>query len=96
MHKYLNEYPQADKYRFEDAKKLFPYNDISAEEYAAREAHTWWCFSFDKYIYPDEKLNEWIHSLGDIFYTPRKVQELRLKYLTPEEIKNIEDYENNP
>jgi len=95
MHKYLHEYPKAPEDRIQDAIKTFPYKSVSADEYAAREGHRWVCFSYGEYIYPDEELNEWIHTLDDIFSTPGKIKELRLKYLTPEKIKEVEKYEND-
>ena len=89
MHKYLNEYPPVPEWREEDAVKRFPYKEMSAEEYAAREAHNWVCFSYDEYIYNDSELNEWIHSLGDIFFTKGAVRAEREKHLTREQIKNV-------
>ena len=69
MHKYIKEYPLASKDREEDAKKIFPYQSMSPQEYAELYQDKWYCFSFDDYIYEDEILNEWIHSLGDIFFS---------------------------
>ena len=96
MHDYLHEYPDASEDRIREAIKQFPYKSISAEEYAAREGHRWLCFSFGEYIYPNKELNEWIHTLDDIFFTQGKLNELRLKYLTTDEIKKIEVYESYP
>ena len=94
MHKYLNEYPSVPAGRVEDAERLFPYQAMSPEEYAAREGHLWLCFSFGNYIYENEKLNEWIHTLDDIFFTRGRLQEVREKYLTAEEIKRAEEIES--
>jgi hypothetical protein len=68
MHKYLDELPMADPGRDEDAKRLFPYREMTAEEYHAREGHKWVCFSFGEYRYADSDLDEWIHTLDDIFF----------------------------
>ena len=95
MHKFLQEYPEAPEDIVNDAEKLFPYKEMSAEEYAAREGHGWACFSYDQFIYQNNELNEWIHTLGDIFATPGRMKEIRQKYLTPEEIKKAEEYEND-
>ena len=94
MHKYLDQYLPAPASRVEDAEKIFPYKEISAEEYAAREGHRWASFSFGEYIYPDEKLNEWIHTLDDIFFTPGCLDKVRRKYLTEEEIEVIKEEES--
>ena len=95
MHKYLAEYPPAPPDRVADAKKLFPYQTMSPEEYATREGHNWFCFSFGEYIYADARLNEWIHTLDDIFFTPGRLAEVRQQYLTPEEIKQAEERERD-
>jgi hypothetical protein len=42
-----------------------------------------------------KELNEWIHTLDDIFSTRGKLKELRLKYLTTDEIEKIEEYEKD-
>ena len=90
MHKYLDEYEPAPPDRVRDALEFFPFREISAEEYAARESHKWLCFGFDNYTYEDPELNEWIHTLGDILFTPGAVKEVRNKHLTEEEIEQIE------
>ena len=74
MHKHLSEYPKAPQDREEQAKEWFPYKEMSAEKYAAMEGHHWDCFSFDDYIYSDPILNDWIHSLGDIFFTKGAIE----------------------
>jgi len=86
MHKYMSTYPPASPLRNEDAERLFPYRTMSAEEYAAREGFDWDCFSFGEFVYPDPVLNEWIHTLDDIFFTPGRLTEARNKYLDAEAI----------
>ena len=90
MHRHLDDYPPAPRLRVEDAEKLFPYRTMSPEEYAAREAHNWLSFGFGDFIYADPALNEWIHTLDDIFATPGRVEAARRKYLTSEEIDEID------
>jgi len=88
-----NELPMADPGREEMAREIFPLN-ISPEEYAARNAHGWLCFSFDDYRYSDPKLTQWIQRLGDVLFGRNgapSVEELRARLLTPEEIAAIED-----
>ena len=93
MHKYIDEYGPASDVLEKQAKELFPYTETNPEKYAALEAHNWACFSFDDYIYKDPDLNEWIHTLGDILFTSGGVGVARKKYLTAEEIKEIEKSE---
>ena len=96
MHKHLDKYPPAPESREEHALQIFPYKEMSPEEYAARNAHDWLCFSFDEYIYNNSELNEWIHTLGDIFFTKGAVRAAREKYLTREQIAAVEERENEP
>ena len=88
----IEELPFADPGRVEAAKELFPL-DMSPEEYAARHAHNWMCFSFDDYRYPDARLERWIHRLGDIMFGREgapPMRELRERYLTDEERRAVE------
>ena len=66
---------------------------MTPEEYAARHAHQWLCFSFDDYRYTDPALQQWIHRLGDIFFqresTPT-IEELRARHLNDDERRKIE------
>ncbi len=96
MHKYLHEYSPAPGRYEEEARKLFPYKTLTPEQYAAHEAHKWGSFSFDDYIYNDAELNEWIHSLGDIFFTEGAVEVARKKFLAPPELDRIKQEENGP
>ena len=94
MHRYLDEYDPAPPDRIKDALEFLPYREMSAEEYAARESHKWGSFGFDSYVYEDPELNEWIHTLGDIMFTPGAKEEARRKYLSKEEIRDIENPQN--
>jgi hypothetical protein len=96
MHKYLHELPPAYPRREEDAKALFPYRQMTAEEYAAREGHGWVCFSFGEYRYADPDLNEWIHTLDDIFFTPGELQRIQEKFLSAAELEQIRQEREEP
>jgi hypothetical protein len=96
MHRYMNRYSPAPLSLVEAASSMFPYREMSAEEYAAREAHNWACFSFGQYIYEDASLNDWIHTLDDIFFTPGRLGEVQRKYLTPHEIEEIDRASREP
>ncbi len=91
MHAHIAEYPPAPTERVAEAEKVFPYRSMSPEEYAAREGHNWVCFSFDDFIYPSPELNEWVHSLGDIFFTEGRLSEAKEKCLTPSELAQIKN-----
>lgn len=96
MHRYLNEYPPSPEWREQLAAEAFPYKTMAAEEYAAREAHHWVCFSYGEYIYSDRDLNEWVHSLDDIFFTRGAVEAAREKNLTRNQIRAIEASKYDP
>jgi hypothetical protein len=66
---------------------MFPL-DVTPEEYAARHAHEWVCFSFDDYRFSDEQLDAWNQRLGDIFFRRNgapSVEDLRRHFLTEAE-----------
>jgi hypothetical protein len=79
--------PPADPAYEAQANLMFPL-DLTPEEYAARHAHEWACFSFDEYRFSDGRLDAWIQRLGDIFFARNgapTVDELRQRFLSEEE-----------
>jgi hypothetical protein len=90
MHAHLDQYRPAPPERVADARRLFPYREMSAAEYAARHGGGWVCFSFDDFVYEDPALNEWIHTLGDILFTPGALQAVRRRYFSEAEIAELE------
>ena len=85
--------PLADPGRERDALELFP-RDMSPEEYAARQAHHWFCFSFDDYRYRDAALEHWIHRLGDILFQRNgapSLDALREQFLTADEWQRVRE-----
>ena len=90
-----DERPPASASREADARELFPLDQMSPDEYAARHAHQWDCFSFDDYRYSDPMLDAWIQRLGDILFRrpgAPSLDDLRLRYLTREERGAIEPF----
>lgn len=84
--------PPAPAWREEKARELFSV-ELSPEEYAARNAHEWGCFSFDDYEYSDPRLDAWIQRLGDILFQRNgapTITELRARFLASSEIAEIE------
>jgi len=87
----IDDLPMADPGREKDARQLFDLA-MSPEEYAAREGHGWYCFSFDDYRYSDPAMETWIQRLGDILFQREgapTLEDLRAKYLTEEEREEI-------
>jgi hypothetical protein len=69
---------------------------LSPDEYAARWADNFYCFSLDQYRYRDVVLQSWIHALGAILFQKNdapNLHDLRAKFLTDEEIQEIQAQE---
>jgi hypothetical protein len=82
----------ADHGREHLASELFSLG-YTPEEYAARYAHHWHCFSLHEVRYFDPVLDEWIARLGDILHQQNgapSLKSLRLQYLSAEERDEIE------
>jgi hypothetical protein len=62
---------------------------MSPEEYAARHAHEWGCFSFHLYRYRDRALGAWMHRLSEILFTEGELERCRQRFLTPEELEAV-------
>lgn len=58
---------------------------MSPEEYAARHAHEWGCFSYHQYHYRDPLLGAWVRRLGEILFNEEELERYRLRFLTPDE-----------
>jgi len=89
--------PLADPQREEMAEQQFPeYKTMCPEEWAARFGHTVGCSSFDDYSYRNSELHDWVHKLHQIFrFHHDQIESFKLKYLTAEEIKIIENARDN-
>ena len=89
---YPLERPPAEPNREEMAASLHA-SGLAPEEFAARHAHEIACFSLDEVRYADPVLDAWIRRLGDILFrregAPR-LDDLRARYLTPEERAIVE------
>ena len=59
---------------------------MTPEEYAARHAHLWGCFSLHQYRYADPVLGAWVRRLGEILYSEEEIERCRHRFLTPEEL----------
>lgn len=63
---------------------------ISPEEYAARHAHQWGCFSLHQHRYADPVLGAWVHRLGEILSSEEEVERCRRRFLTAEEFAAVQ------
>lgn len=66
---------------------------MSPEEYAARHAHHWGCFSLHEYRYADPLLGAWVRRLGDILLSTEEVERCRLRFLSAAERAAIKQEE---
>jgi hypothetical protein len=73
--------------------------ELSAEEFAARFAHEFVLFNFEKTRYVTPGMTEWVDALSAFFFAddlPGRLRAAREKYLTPAEIASVEEYERDP
>jgi hypothetical protein len=68
---------------------------MSPEEFAARHAHRWGCFSLHRHPYHDPALQAWVQRLGEILGTEGEVERCRVRFLTPEEHAEVRRQEAN-
>lgn len=75
----------------EIARQFFSEDDLrmSPEEYAARQAHNWACFSAHLYRYHDAALGAWVRRFAEILFDPEKLEQCRQRFLTPEECAEV-------
>ena len=73
--------------------------EFSPEEFAARFGHEFAMFPFHQYRYQRPGMIQWVQELSMIFFAPHlpeRLRQLRERYLTPEEIQQVEEYERDP
>jgi hypothetical protein len=75
----------------EIARHFFSEDDLrmSPEEYAARQAHNWACFSAHLYRYQDATLGAWVRRFAEILFDPEELERCRQRFLTPEEYAEV-------
>ena len=69
--------------------KQFPWNQISPEEYAARNSHLIGAFAFDEFKFKNLEFQKWIVRLGSTLRDAEKLEEYRKKYLSPKEYRKV-------
>ncbi|HEY7313934.1 MAG TPA: hypothetical protein VH643_31580 [Gemmataceae bacterium] len=62
---------------------------MSPEEYAARHAHLWGCFSLHQYHYADPVLGAWVRRLGELLFSEEEIERCRHRFLTAEELAAV-------
>lgn len=78
--------PAAPKFE-QQIREQFPFDKMSAEEFAARNASDILCFSLDEYRYADAQLDAFIQRLGEILRDWKLVNHYRRIYLSDEEMQ---------
>lgn len=73
------------------ARRFFSEEDLrlSPEEYAARHAHNFGCFSLHLRHYRDPDLGAWVRRLGEILSTDGEVERCRSRFLGPDELEKV-------
>lgn len=72
--------------------------DLSAEEFAARFGHEFATFNFDRFAYRTSGMTEWVDQLAAFFFATDLAGRLRAareKYLTADEIAEVEAFERD-
>jgi hypothetical protein len=59
---------------------------LSPEEYVARHAHAWGCFSFHFYRYRDSALGTWVRRVGELLATEGEFERCQERFLSPDEL----------
>ena len=62
---------------------------MSPEEYAARHAHEWGCFSLHLCRFRDEVLGAWVRRFGEVFSDADELERCRQQLLTPDELAEV-------
>lgn len=70
----------------------FPWLQMPAEEYAARNSHGIGAFSLDQFEYKNVAFGEWLSKLGRLLRDERAITECRKKYLSQAEQREIERF----
>ena len=75
----------------EVARRFFTAEDLalSPEEYVARNAQEWGCFSFHEYPYQDAALGRWVKGVGELLFADGEVERCRRQYLTSDELAAV-------
>lgn len=69
---------------------LSPANlQMSPEEYAARHAHSWGCFSLHQHRYTDPVLGAWVRRLAEILFSEEEIERCWRCFLTAEELATV-------
>jgi hypothetical protein len=66
---------------------------MSPEEYAARHAHLWGCFSLHLHSYQDPTLGAWIRRLSEILSSEEEIERCRQGYLSRAELAAVKKQE---
>ena len=72
-------------------RQAFQIDELSPEEYAGRFSHGILCLGIRFDQHKDPELEEWVTRLRSILDDEEKLNRLRQKYLSPEELKAIAD-----
>lgn len=73
------------------ARQFFSPADLQAspEEYAARHAHLWGCFSLHLHKYKDPMLAAWIGRLAEILSSEQEIVRCRQRFLSSADLAQV-------
>ncbi|MBY0228406.1 MAG: hypothetical protein K2W96_03910 [Gemmataceae bacterium] len=87
--------PRFDAEDDEIAEQFFSSEDLllSPEEYVARHAHGWGCFSFHFYRYRNAALGAWVRRVGQLLFDAVEIERCRERFLSPKERTKVRQEE---
>jgi hypothetical protein len=59
---------------------------LEPEEYVARHAYLWGCFSYHRYRFIDPELGAWVSREGELLSSEEEVEKCRQRFLSPGEL----------
>jgi hypothetical protein len=79
-----------DREADEDIEALFPWREMTPEEYAARHSHCIGCYSFHRMRYRNPEIGRWAVRLGELLTSTEEMERVRRELLTPEEYAEVQ------
>jgi len=73
-----------------DIEVLFPWREMTPDEYAARYGHNVWCYSFHRMRFRNPEIGRWAVRLGELLTDSDKMERVRREILSPAEYAEVQ------
>ena len=77
--------PNNNAYDDELLEEVFPWQETSPEEYAARYFHAFGCFSTKRMVFENPELEAWVKRFEEVFSSPEEIEACRDRFLDGQE-----------